>query len=337
MISFKNDYSEIGHPNILALLQKYSHTQFNGYGLDVVSDSVKTTLKHWIQEDVDIHFLAGGTITNKVFISHVLRPYEAVISADTGHIYVHETGAIESTGHQIILIPNQDGKLTVQSIEETIQSYGDEHRVIPKLVYISNATETGTFYSKTELQHLYHYCQSKGLFLFIDGARLGVALAASGLSLHDMCVYSDAFYIGGTKNGAMLGEALVIKHGDLKRYVRHSIKQSGGLLAKGFLAAIQFEGLFQDDLFLSLGKHANTMAAQLSKGLLGLGIKPLYEVSTNQIFITLNTTTVESLLKNYAFEIWHNLGETQTIRLVTSWFTQPAMIEHLLNDLKKIL
>jgi threonine aldolase len=337
MISFKNDYSEIAHPAILALLNQHSQTQFNGYGLDALSQSVKQTIQQHLSSNVDIHFLVGGTITNKVLISHALRPYEAVISADTGHIFVHETGAIESTGHQIILIPNDSGKLTIKAIDDTIRGFTDEHRVVPKMIYISNATETGTFYTKDELERLYQYCQQHGLYLFIDGARLGVALAASGLTLDDMCSYSDAFYIGGTKNGAMLGEALIIKHPDLKPYFRHAIKQSGGLLAKGFVAAIQFEGLFTNNLFFELGHHANTMASRLTAGLISLGIEPIYPVNTNQIFITLKRHNVTSLSKQYAFELWTDHGETQTIRLVTSWFTTIPMVEALLNDLKTII
>jgi threonine aldolase len=337
MISFKNDYSEIAHPSILTLMQKHSQTQFNGYGLDVLSISVKQTIQSMLHANVDIHFLVGGTITNKVLISHALRPYEAVISADTGHIFVHETGAIESTGHQILLIPNTNGKLTVPLIEDTLKGFSDEHRVVPKLVYISNATETGTFYTKSELQALYRFCQSRDLYLFIDGARLGVALAASGLTLNDICENSDAFYIGGTKNGAMLGEALVIKSESLKPFFRHAIKQSGGLLAKGFVAAIQFEGLFQNNLFFDLGTHANAMAAKITSGLIHLGIIPIYPVSTNQIFITLKKTQVDILSKNYAFEIWTDHGFEQTIRLVTSWFTTETMVQTLLKDIESIL
>ena len=337
MISFKNDYSEIGHPRILELLQKYSETQFNGYGLDVLSNQVKNRIQALLKNPVDIHFLVGGTITNKVLISHVLKPYEAVISADTGHIFVHETGAIESTGHQIILVPNESGKLSPETIDPIYQTYTDEHRVIPKMVYISNATETGTYYTKSELSALYHYCQSKGLYLFLDGARLGVALAASKLTLEDIALYTDVFYIGGTKNGAMLGEALVVKNDILKPHIRYSIKQSGGLLAKGFIAALQFEALFQDNLFFELGNHANQMAIQLTKGLNALGIQPLYPVLTNQIFIDLKSNVVDQLLKSYAFEIWTDKGSIKTIRLVTSWFTKPEMIESLLTDLKHLL
>lgn len=337
MISFKNDYSEIGHPNIIQLLQHYSQTQFNGYGLDDLTLKVQTQLKQVLNADVDIHLMGGGTITNKVFISHVLKPYEAVISADTGHIFVHETGAIESTGHQIILIPNEAGKLTPTSIDRVYQTYTDEHRVIPKLVYISNATETGTFYTLEELKALHAYCQAKNLYLFIDGARLGVALAASNLSLESLCRYSDAFYIGGTKNGAMLGEALVIKHPDLKPFFRYSIKQSGGLLAKGFVTAIQFEALFTNNLFLRLGQHANELSQMLTHKLLSLGITPVYPVMTNQVFITLPKTTVSALLKHYAFEIWTEFETTQTIRLVTSWFTQPTMVDQFITDLNTLI
>lgn len=337
MISFKNDYSEIGHPNIIQLLQHYSQTQFNGYGLDDLTLKVQTKLKQVLKADVDIHLMGGGTITNKVFISHILKPYEAVISADTGHIFVHETGAIESTGHQIILVPNESGKLTPASIDRVYQTYTDEHRVIPKLVYISNATETGTFYTLEELKALYDYCQTNNLYLFIDGARLGVALAASNLSLETICLYSDAFYIGGTKNGAMLGEALVIKHPDLKPFFRYSIKQSGGLLAKGFVTAIQFEALFTNDLFFRLGQHANELAQMLTQKLSSLGITPVYPVMTNQVFITLPKTIVQALSNQYAFEIWTEFETTQTIRLVTSWFTQPSMVDQLIADLKALL
>ncbi|MFA5542286.1 MAG: aminotransferase class I/II-fold pyridoxal phosphate-dependent enzyme, partial [Bacilli bacterium] len=197
MISFKNDYSELAHPNIFKLMNEYSNQQFNGYGLDSISEKAKDKIKKYFSDEVDIHFMIGGTSVNRTFISHVLKPYEAVISAETGHINVHETGAIESTGHKILLVKTLDGKLKPKDIEDVFNNHVDEHMVIPKLVYISNTTEIGTLYTKEELKALSAKCKELDLYLYLDGARLGVALTndSNNLSLNDINSLTDAFYL----------------------------------------------------------------------------------------------------------------------------------------------
>lgn len=339
MISFKNDYSELLHEDILMLLQKSMDEQNIGYGLDIHSQNAITLIKNHIDKNVDIHLLIGGTSTNKIAISHILNSYEAVISADTGHINVHEAGAIEANGNKIITIPNRDGKLYPEDILEVIKIHEDDHMVSPKLVYISNTTEVGTIYTKQELTNLSVFCKEHNLYLFLDGARLGVALTNrnNDLSLNDIAILTDAFYIGGTKNGALLGEALVIVNDKFKPFIRRTIKQNGGMLAKGFLIGIQFEGLFTNNLFFKLGKHANDQATKLEDGLKELNIKFTFPPVSNQLFITLNNKVIQELSKKYLFEIWEKGQDLSSIRLVTSWATKDLFIENFLLDLKNLL
>lgn len=336
MISFKNDYSELAHPNIFKLMNEYSNQQFNGYGLDSISEKAKDKIKKYFSDEVDIHFMIGGTSVNRTFISHVLKPYEAVISAETGHINVHETGAIESTGHKILLVKTLDGKLKPKEIEDVFNNHVDEHMVIPKLVYISNTTEIGTLYTKEELKALSAKCKELDLYLYLDGARLGVALTndSNNLSLNDINSLTDAFYLGGTKNGALIGEAIIIKNKLLQSNFRHSIKQNGGMLAKGYLIGIQFEALFTDNLFFEIGKKANDMAKYLANGLKKLNTEFLYPQVSNQVFITLNNSVVEELKTNFSFETWISGPEKSTIRLVTSWFTTTKFVDNFLSFIK---
>ena len=338
MINFRNDYSDIAHPVILEKLMTLKHEKNIGYGLDKHSEQAKVLIQNHFSSAVDIHLMGGGTITNKTVISHLLRPYEAVIAADTGHIFVHETGAIEQTGHKIIAVDAPYGKLSIDLVDQVIKSHTDEHMVKPKMVYISNSTETGFIYTKTELMDLYKYTQKQGLYLFVDGARLGVALTAkeNDLTLDFVRECSDCFYIGGTKNGALLGEALIIKDKALSEYFRYSVKQNGGLLAKGFLVGIQFECLFTDNLFFEIGylaNHASTLLKEKLEGL-NIGFKP---TPTNQQFITLDNRVVETLSKNYLFEIWTDLGKQKTIRLVTTYQTTAAEIHQFIQDLSDLL
>ncbi|HBQ43472.1 MAG TPA: threonine aldolase, partial [Lactobacillus acetotolerans] len=239
MYSFRNDYSEIAHKNILDALSKYASEQNVGYGLDSHSSNARKLIRKQIDRDidVDVRFLIGGTSCNKIVISHVLRPFEAVIAATTGHINVHEAGAIEASGHKVITVPSHNGKLLPADITKVVHEHVDEHMVVPKMVYISNATETGSIYTKAELTAISKVCHVHNLILYVDGARLGAALTAIGndLTINDIAQLTDLFYIGGTKNGTLFGEALVIVNDDLKNNFRHSIKQNGGMLAKGFI------------------------------------------------------------------------------------------------------
>lgn len=340
MYSFKNDYSEGAHKSILEAFLETNMIQETGYGEDSFTEKAKELIKEKLQNnEASIHLLSGGTQTNLIAISAFLRPHQAVISANTGHILVHETGAIEATGHKIISVPSKDGKLTPIDIKNVLESHTDEHMVKPKLVYISNSTEIGTVYTKKELENLYNCCRENKLILFVDGARLGSALCAEGndLTLGDMGRFSDAFYIGGTKNGALFGEALVIINEDLKEDFRFHIKQKGGLLAKGRALGLQFFKLFENDLYFYLAKHANQMAKILSDGIRGLGYKFLIDSTSNQVFPILTNEIIEKLEKNYAFYIWEKFDEENSvIRLVTSWATPKEEVEAFVEELKKI-
>lgn len=339
MYSFKNDYSELAHPRILELLNKYAIEQNSGYGHDDHTKRAIEYIKRHFTKDVDVHLLIGGTSTNKIVISHALRPYEAVISVETGHINVHETGAIEATGHKILTTPGRDGKITSEEIIKVYQEHNDEHMVKPKMVYISNSTEIGTIYTKKELTEISQTCKELGLYLFLDGARLGVALTAEGndLTLDDIANLTDAFYIGGTKNGALIGEAVIISNDALKPFFRYSIKTNGGLLAKGYLTGIQFEALFSDDLFFQLAQHANNCATTLKDGLKELGIEFLNESPTNLQFVILDNKVIEPLRKKYNFEVWEKRLDQTVIRLVTSWATNPNEVKNFLTDLQQLL
>ena len=338
MISFKNDYNVLAHPDILNLLLKYSNEVNNGYGLDEHSANATKLIKEHLPNNVDIHFQIGGTSANKTVISHILKPYQAVIAVETGHINVHETGAIEATGHKVLTAKGINGKITCEEIEAICLKHTDEHMVEAKLVYISNSTEIGTLYTKDELTKISNYCRSRNLYLFLDGARLGVALTSpsNDLTLKDIARLTDVFYIGGTKNGALLGEAVVISNDDLKANFRYSIKQNGGMLAKGFLIGMQFEGLFTNDLFFKLGSDANLSAQYLIKGLKALNIVLVSDSPTNQQFIKLKNETVKELEKKYSFEVWEKMPDYTVIRLVTSWATKMKDIDELLNDLKAL-
>ena len=266
MYSFKNDYSEGAHPRILNALIESNLEQADGYGEDIYTLRAIELLREKIQlTNIDIHLLSGGTQTNLVAISAFLRPHEAAIAANTAHIFTHETGSIEATGHKVISIEVSDGKLNSVLIKEALDYHTDEHMVKPKLVYISNSTEIGSIYSKADLEDISSFCKENNLILFMDGARLGAALCSdkNDLQLSDIGRLTDAFYIGGTKNGALLGEALVICKESLKEDFRFHMKQKGALLAKGKVLGIQFLELFKGDLYFQLATHANKMASAL--------------------------------------------------------------------------
>ena len=287
MYSFQNDYSEGAHPNILRALETINYHQNNSYGLDEHCDNARDKIQEALENyGVDIHFITGGTLTNLTFLSHALRPYEAVISADTGHINTHETGAIEASGHKVLSIPCTDGKLTADLIRPVLKQHENEHWVEPRLVYISLPTELGTVYTKEELEKLYQFCKRHNLYLYIDGARLAMALAVeeTQLTLKDLPDLCDAFYIGGTKNGAMFGEALILVNDDLKDHFRFNMKQRGAILAKGWMIGVQFEELFQDNLYLELGKRSVALAQRLKQGFIDCKIPFLCDSPTNQLF-----------------------------------------------------
>lgn len=337
--SFKDDYSEGCHPRILERLFETNLVQTveGNYGEDRFSHKAKELIhKHLNNPTSEIHLVTGGTQANLLVISAALKPYEAVIAAHSGHIAVHETGSIEATGHKVIETPSADGKVHLDALEEVMATHIDEHMVKPRMVYISNATELGTVYSKNELADLKAFCEKYDLFLFMDGARLGSALTSSknDLSLENLASLTDVFYIGGTKNGALLGEAIVINNPALQPYFRYHIKQKGALLAKGRLLGIQFETLFTDNLFFEIGKNMNQKAQILAEGIQEKGHTLWLPLSSNQVFAILNNDLIKNLQDSFEFVSWQKLNQEETVvRLVTSWALSSEIISDFIKKL----
>lgn len=340
MYNFKNDYSEGAHPNILKTLLDSNLEQQNGYGEDEYSNKAKDILREKMgNPDAAIYFVSGGTQANLLVISAILRTHEAVISARTGHIYANETGAIELTGHRIITVETQEGKLLPSDIQKVVDEHQlRPHVVKPKMVYISNSTEIGTNYTRKELKDLSAVCRSLGLYLFLDGARLGHALTAENndLTLEDISHLTDVFYIGGTKNGALLGEAVVFNNLDLGIDFDYILKQRGALLAKGRVLGIQFLELFKDGLYYELAENANRLAMQIAQAVREKGYSFLTHSVTNQIFPILPKSLIEKLSLKYAFYVWKEIdNDTSAVRLITSWATDPEMVKRLIQDIKE--
>jgi len=337
MYSFKNDYSELGHDKIFGALSRLSKEQLDGYGLDKISAEAKELIKkRFALNNADIHFLSGGTQTNLILINSALLPVEAVIAPDNGHICTHECGAIEHNGYKILSVQNKDGKLTPENIEIIYKNHSDEHMVKPKLVFISQSTEIGTIYTKQELINLFDICKKLDLYLYIDGARLGAALTSIGMDIkpEDMSALCDVFYIGGTKNGSPLGEALCIINERLKKDFRYYLKQHGALLAKGGLIGCCFKTLFEDDLFFDLAIHANTMAQEITKAFINKGYKMYSNSPTNQIFPVLSNKKISELQKYFDFYIWEKVdNDNSVIRLVCSWATDKNEVDKLIKML----
>ncbi|MFV0412593.1 MAG: threonine aldolase family protein [Oscillospiraceae bacterium] len=331
MFAFKNDYSEGCHPQILEALAAANLQKSAVYGEDEYCEKARRCIQQLAGTAAGVHFFAGGTQTNLTFIGHALRPYQAVISAATGHIATHETGAIEATGHKVIALPSAGGKLTVSLVAEALQQHAlAPHMVQPKMVYISHPTEVGTLYSPQELEELYRFCQKKDLLLYLDGARLASALAAQPkeLPLARLAALTDAFYMGGTKCGALFGEALVIVNPTLDAGFRYSIKQRGAMLAKGRLLGLQFYELLRGGLYLQLGQHANQVAAALHSGLAAAGFSFLIESPTNQQFPIFSAAAYQALEQRYPGLSWDTTPEGKTaVRCVTSWATTMQEVE----------
>lgn len=344
MIRFECDYLEGAHPNIIKALVDTNFEQTAGYGNDYHCDNAKALIREACSApDADIYFLVGGTQTNTTVISAALKPYQGVLSADSGHINVHETGAIESTGHKVLALPSSDGKLTAAQVDEYCKEHWGSsnyyHTVQPGLVYISQSTENGTIYTKAELTALREVCDKHCLPLFIDGARLGYAVMSEGsdLTLADIAALSDVFYIGGTKVGALFGEAVVITNEALKKDFRYYIKQRGALLAKGRLLGIQFETLFTDNLYLNISKDAIDLAMKVKAALAECGIPVFFESPSNQQFPVFTDAQLQKLQKKYTFDFWAPAGEGKSaVRICTSWATRPENVEELICDLKKL-
>lgn len=344
MILFECDYTEGAHPRIMERMAETNMFQTPGYGVDEFCESARAKIKAACgRPDADVHFLVGGTQTNFTVIRSVLRPYQGVLCADTGHINVHETGAVEATGHKVLTLPETDGKITAEQVNEYCKAHfaddSFEHIVQPGMVYISHPTEVGTLYTKEELTALHDVCKEWNLPLFLDGARLGYGLVSekSTLSLTDIANLTDVFYIGGTKVGALFGEAVVITNPVLKKDFRYCIKQSGGMLAKGRLLGLQFDTLFTDELYFEISRHADKLAMRLKDAFQKKGYPMLVESWTNQQFPVIPVAHLEKLKEKYAYTFWEQVDETHAaVRFCTSWATKEEAVDALIEDLERL-
>lgn len=342
MILFQCDYNEGAHPKVMEKMLETNMEQTPGYGEDAHCRHAAELIRKACGDDtLAVHFLVGGTQANMTVIDAALRSHQGVVSAQSGHINVHETGAVESLGHKVLSVPHKDGKLDAGQVEQLylahINDDSFEHTVQPKMVYISNPTEYGTLYSRKEIEDLSSVCRKYGLYLFMDGARLGYGLAApdNELDLPFVSQHCDVFYIGGTKVGALFGEAVVIANEELKKDFRYFIKQKGGMLAKGRLLGIQFETLFEDNLYMEISKHAIRLAEKLRSAFLEKGYPMLVENRTNQIFPIIPDAVLEKLGEKYGYCYQERVDETHSaVRFCTSWATLEENVDELIADLK---
>jgi threonine aldolase len=339
-ISFKNDYSEGCHPRVLEALVRTNRVQQDGYGVDEYCQRAAELIIEKLNTSTSkVHFVSGGTQANMLVIAACLKPHESVIAATTGHIYTNETGAIEATGHKINAIEASSGKLTPAHIQQVLDAHTNKPHVLKqRMVYISNATEMGTTYSKQELTDVYHFCKGNDLYLFMDGARLGNALVAkeNDLTLADVATLTDVFWLGGTKNGALLGEAIVINNPILQEDFAFHVKQRGAMLAKGRVLGIQFEELLRDDLYFDLARYANEQAMKLKQAFSDKGILFWEDTTTNQIFPILSNTQIEHLARKFTFHHWRKINENHSaIRLITSWATPSENVEALVREIEQ--
>lgn len=337
MIYFNSDYLEGAHPALMAKLNETNMVQTVGYGEDEYCAAAREKIKAVCQApEADVHFLVGGTQTNTTVIASILRPWQGVLSADSGHINCHEAGAIESTGHKVITLPAENGKITAKQVADYVDWHKNdestEHIVQPAMVYISHPTEGGTLYTKAELTELYNTCRACGLPLFIDGARLGYGLMADGtdLTLPEIARLCDVFYIGGTKCGALCGEAVVFCGMHAPAHPIPRIKQHGALLAKGRLTGVQFEALFTDGLYFEIGRQAIETAQALRRVLHERGYQFFLETPTNQQFVILPNEDMARIREHASIEYWEKYDETHTVvRFCTSWATTQEDIDAL--------
>lgn len=341
MYQFQCDYNEGAHPRIMERLMETNFEQTVGYGEDHYCEAARAAVRKAVgREDVDVHFLVGGTQANATVISSILRPYQGVLCATTGHINVHETGAIEHGGHKVLALEAADGLLSAALIREAVEAHyaedGPEHTVQPGMVYISFSSEVGTVYSLSQLREISAVCREYGLPLFIDGARMGYGLAPEGcdVSLSDIAALADVFYLGGTKQGALFGEAVVIVNDALKKDFRYCIKQNGGMLAKGRLLGIQFLTLFEDGLYFQLSEHAVSQAMRIRDAFESKGFGFLVQSPSNQQFPILDNATMERLSSDFLFSFWQKVDDTHTaVRFCTSWATRPEAVDALIAAL----
>lgn len=337
MYYFHNDYNEACHPAVLEKIQQNMGKQMGGYSEDTSCEHAAAMIRKLCNnDDLTVHFLVGGTQTNLTVIAAALRPHQAALGANTAHINVHETGAIEATGHKVIALPSDDGKITADQVRDMMLAhYADaarEHTPQPKLVYISNPTELGTIYSLSELTELYSACKEHNLYLYMDGARLGYALAAkdNDITFTDLAKLTDVFYIGGTKVGAMFGEAIVISNPAIAEDFRYLMKQHGGMLAKGWLLGLQYEALLENDLYIQISKHADSMADIIREMFTEQGYHFLVEGVTNQIFPILPDTLLEKLQADFTFTEQQRVDDAnRAVRFCTSWATEEKAVRAL--------
>ena len=337
MVSFESDYIAGAHPKVLERLVETNMEPLEGYGSDKyclsAAEKIKTVCG---QPNAEVRFLVGGTQTNQVIISSMLNDYEGVIAATSGHISVHEGGAIEFTGHKVLALPGENGKLNASDIDSYITTFhadgNHEHMVFTGMVYISHPTEYGTLYSKQDLSEISAVCHKHNIPLFLDGARLGYGLASrsTDVTIRDVASLCDVFYIGGTKVGALCGEAVVFTHGNAPRHFTTQIKQRGALLAKGRLLGIQFDTLFTDNLYMEISRHAIEMAERMKLLLKAKGYRFFMESPTNQQFIVLENRQLQELSKHVSVSFWEKFDENHTVvRFATSWSTSESDMKEL--------
>lgn len=339
MLSFENDYLEGAHEKVLQRLIETNRIQAPGYGFDQFTDQAIQQIKHKIKcPGATIRFLVGGTQTNQVVINSMLESYEGVISAETGHVAVHEGGAIEYSGHKVLTIPSSEGKITANGVEDYIETFNSDFKrdlmVFPGMVYISHPTEYGTLYSKSELEALSNVCRKHNLPLFMDGARLGYGLMSdySDMTIEDVANYCDIFYIGGTKIGALCGEAVVFTKQNEPKHFTTRIKHHGALLAKGRLTGIQFLELFTDDLYFKISRHAIEMANKMKEGFLKKGYRLYFDSPTNQQFFILSNDKINELKQKVKFAVWEKYDDQhRVVRFATSWATTEENVNRLLE------
>ncbi len=338
MLSFENDYAEGAHERILERLTATNREQTPGYGTDEYCRSAAEKIRRACGcQTAEVFFLVGGTQTNQTVIDCVLEPYQGVVAAESGHINTHEAGAVELTGHKVLTLPQQEGKLSAQEFSRLVEAfYADgshSHMVYPGMVYLSHPTELGTLYTKAELEEIAQVCRRFQMPLYLDGARLGYGLAAGGtdVTLEDIARLCDVFYIGGTKVGAFCGEAVVFTRNNVPKHFTTRIKQHGAMLAKGRFLGLQFDTLFTDGLYLQIGRHGVEMAERLKRGLRKKGYPLFLDSPTNQQFVILENKTMETLAGRAAFTVWQPFDENSTVvRFVTSWATEPEQVDALL-------
>lgn len=329
MLSFESDYITGAHPEILKRLAETNMEFLPGYGHDIYTDSARAKIAKAMGIDTaEITFLVGGTQTNSIVIAAMLEDYEGVVSATTGHVAVHEAGAVEYTGNKVLEVPASEGKIIIPELEKYLETFfsdgNAEHMVFPGLVYISHPTEYGTLYTKAELTKLSEVCHKYDMPLFLDGARLGYGLASydTDVTLHDIATLTDVFYIGGTKVGALCGEAVVFTHNNRPKHFENFIKKRGALLAKGRLLSVQFDTLFTDDLYFNISKHAIDMAEKMKKMFTAKGYKFFLNSPTNQQFVILENNKLKELEQKVRFSFWEKYDDNHTVvRFATAWST----------------